>query len=164
MKRLPLILTIATTVCLLLASCGKDTVTEKNYADDFVGTYSVAYYPDVAATLPVIGERELHLGPIGATAQIVKDGDYGDVLLIMNGDTTAGICYKRGLKLEAQTDIRTLNLASLSISYVFLLSHPVITAPQNNVMQWTAATQGSITMLGYTGTVEGTTRFTATKQ
>lgn len=164
MRRQVSIYALLITGIMLLAACSKETtVIEKNYADDFVGNYSVKYYPNITATLPVIGEQELNLGPISATAQIVKNGDYGDVFFIMNGDTVAGICYKRGLKLETQTSLGSAN-TGLSVSYTFYLSHPVIAAPQNGVMQWESPTKGSVTMFGYTGEVEGTTRFVATKQ
>lgn len=170
MKRL--ILPILCLLTFTLASCKKESTTEiieKNYADDFVGNYDVQYYPHITADLPMVGEQDMNLGPISATAQIIADGDYGDVLVIFTSedtsDTLSGICYKRGLKLEVQTAVGNNSIPMLgSISFTFILNHPVIAPPKNGVMEWESNTYGSIALITYNVAATGTTRFVATKK
>lgn len=159
-------------LALTLCGCKKEASTEiieKNYADDFVGNYDVQYYPHITADLPMIGEQDMDLGPISATVQISSDGDYGDVFVIFTSegvsDTLSGICYKRGLKLEAQTAIGNNSIPMLgSVSYTFILQHPVIPAPTNGVLDWKADTHGSISIMTYNVAATGITRFVATKK
>lgn len=154
---------LLTLAALLVCGCEKDPVdnpaTEPTIdVTPYLGTYLMTRHTDLilsVATFNIPIDRDLDV----ETITIKKDPaqEYGVIMSSSDGMYLRGTVDTLGLHLQNDTikfDIDTLNVkASLRAT----LSHPVISAPVNGVMDWTSTASGTASaVVPIVGTITGT--------
>lgn len=143
---------MAVACVLSVASCKKE-----NYAEKFVGTYSVSITPTVAG---------IALAPQNAEATILLDGEEGGVKCTLDGKTVSGTATKDGLQLDPTPYSSTIVIMGRSAKFTLTLKHDLIKAPnEKGVMTWSADMEGEYTIGSSTTRFsDGKAVFVATKR
>ena len=146
-----LVICLITILAVFFSAC-KEKEKPVNYADAFVGNYDVS--AEATLNIPILGTYPLSIP--ASDGVIVKDGDEGDVIITMMGQTVSGFARKDGLHVDpfiVNQEIAGYNLA-------MTVATPVIAPPVDGVITCTANISASIVL----GTVTGTADITAVKK
>ena len=158
-----LLLTLA---ALLVCGCEKDPV--DNPATEpaidvtpYLGTYLMTRHTDLilsVATFNIPIDRDLDV----ETITIKKDPaqEYGVIMSSSDGMYLRGTIDTLGLHLQNDTIRFSIDTLGVKASLMATMSHPVIAAPSNGVMDWTSTAAGTasatVPILGeITGTITG---------
>lgn len=122
---------------------------ESSLADAFVGEYTVSTYATLN-NIPVIGTYSMDLPAMDAT--IEKIGSGNEVSVTISGQTQTGYVNSAGLHI----DPIVINQTIMSYDVAITVTFPVISAPVNGTMSWTATLNTTISGIGISGTAEMT--------
>lgn len=128
-------------------------VQKPSYADAFVGEYTVSSVATLY-DIPILGTTTQELPDMDAT--IEKDGDNGEVILTMSGQTTTGYVNQAGLHVDPLIINQEISGYNVSITIAF----PTISAPVNGVTSWEANISTSLAGIA----VSGVAQMTATRK
>jgi len=130
-------------ICFLAVGALALTSCNKNYAEDFVGTYNSIQTMNVTVTCTVMGQTdtETEIDTVRDTIVIALAGDDGGVTLTnpMGEGVIKGTVDKNGLHIDNQTITESDEDGTYSITFAF----PIIEAPQNGKLAWTSDITGT---------------------
>jgi len=137
-----------------LSSCKKDDPEPEPYnpATEFVGAYTVS--TEAHLQVPVLGAMDMPLSDMDA--EIVLNGNNGEVNVTMSGQTTTGYVNSTGMHLDPIILNETIYNMDVAITVTF----PVIPKPVDGVTSWVA----TLSAVASVGTITGTADMTAVRK
>lgn len=155
MKIKSLLVCMLAVVAISLSSCKKDDV---NYAQDFVGTYSMTLTPSITATVPVPGMGELpieeeYFESFDGVKCTIKETVSNSVMVTIVVENVPlfnikGTCDEAGMHLETYKFNQTLptgeELGDLALN--ISLGSATVAAPTNGKISWTTTLAGTLGM------------------
>lgn len=160
---------LLTLAALLVCGCEKDPAdtpggnSSESTIDvtPYLGTYLMTRHTDLILTVATFNipiNRDLDV----ETITVKKDPaqEYGVIMTSSDGMYLRGTVDTTGLHLQNDTIRFSIDTLGVNASLMATLSHPVISAPVNGVMDWTSTASGTasatVPILGQlTGTITG---------
>ena len=161
MKRLLLALLVVSS--LTIASCSKEETEEetKNYAEAFVGDYTVSTKMQLSFPNPLTGQQQTISETVDdIDASIALNGDQGAVTITALEKTIDGTVDKDGLHIDA----KSVDIPESEIPINVTFSFPTIKEPVNGTTSWRANLKATVTVGTIPLSATGIADQTATKK
>ena len=143
-------------VCTIsLSSCKqKDGEEDRNYADDFKGTYTMSMTPSISLSAPVLGEMEAPIEPVdGLKCSITGTIKNKAVVTLLKDNTPLfvfnGNCDENGMHLSSYNiaqDNLDLGGEYGEVSLDVTFGSVTVKAPVNGAISWTTSLTGTVGM------------------
>lgn len=168
MKIKSLLVSLLALCVIALSSCSE----EENYAENYVGTYSMTVVPSITATITIAGieiEQEFPADTIKDVTCTIKETLDNSVTVstnVMNMPLVmVGTCDETGMHLKSYT----INLDQLDLDMdipinSLTLGSTTVNEPVNGKISWTSSISGEITNEMGTLPIKGNLAFSGTKQ
>ncbi len=154
-----ILFTLMTAAALLVCGCDKEddvvvnndnnggTTTEERTPDltPYLGTYLMTRTADLTitvqnfATFPIDRDLDVETVTIAADPNV----QYGVIMTSNDGMYLKGTVDTVGLHLQNDTVSLAFDTMNVSATLLVTMTHPVISAPENGVMNWTSTAEGS---------------------
>ena len=151
MKIKSLLVCMLAVVAISLSSCKKDDV---NYAENFVGTYSMTLTPSITATVPGMGELPIEdFDSFDGVKCTIKETVSNSVTVSIFVENVPlfnikGTCDEAGMHLETYKFNQTIpageELGDLALN--INLGSATVAAPTNGKISWTTTLSGTLGM------------------
>lgn len=175
MKFKSLLVCLLTVCAIALSSCGK----EENYAENFIGTYTMTMTPSISMSIAGI-ETETPVEAIDGIKCTIKETTKNSVVVtLLDGNTPIfvfnGNCDETGMHLKTYTINEEMYLGEEygDIDMNLTFGSATVAEPVNGKISWTTSLTGTIGMEmevtpGFTMPIEaelaGNMAFAGTKQ